>query len=343
MPPDFRARLDGDTTLRAAALVSAAVLLCAGLAAASSVLVPATFALFVIAVAWPIQKLLQQRLPRLLALAVTLLLVIVTIALLAGLVAWGFTRVGRWVIANGGRFQDLYLRQTRWLDDQGLPVGEMLNDNFDMRWLVIVAQYVTGHMSGFISFLVVTLVFTLLGLLEVGIAAGKLARMAPDMLRASVSIGRKLQIYMAVRTAMSAMTGITVGLFVFAVGLDLPLEWGVIAFVVNYIPFVGSLIATVLPTLFAGLQFGSWRTAIVVFICLNLIQFLWGSYVEPRLAGRAVSVSPFLVLFAVFFWAYLWGIAGAFIGIPLTIAILAVCAEYSATRWIADLLSGRED
>ncbi len=343
MTPDASGRFTGDAVLRAAALITGIVLACAAVTAASGVLVPATFALFIIAIAWPLQKLLQRRMPRLVALLITLALAVVIIVVLAGMVAWGFTRVGRWVIANGGRFQELYLRQTQWLDDQGLPLSSLLSDNFDMRWLVIVAQYITGHMSGFVSFLTVTLVFTLLGMLEVDIAARKLGRMAPNMLRAGTSIARKLQVYMVVRTAMSAMTGLTIGLFVFAVGLDLPVEWGVIAFAVNYIPFVGSLIATVFPTLFAGLQFGSWRMAVVVFICLNLIQFLWGSYIEPRLAGRAVSISPFIVLFAVFFWAFLWGIAGAFIGIPMTIAMLAICAQYPSTRWIADLLSGRED
>jgi predicted PurR-regulated permease PerM len=79
-----------------------------------------------------------------------------------------------------------------------------------------------------------------------------------------------------------------------------------------------------------------------VFVCLNLIQFLIGSYLEPRIAGAALSVSPFLVLFAVFFWAFLWGIAGAFIGVPIVIAALTLCEQRETTRWVATLLSGRE-
>jgi predicted PurR-regulated permease PerM len=73
-----------------------------------------------------------------------------------------------------------------------------------------------------------------------------------------------------------------------------------------------------------------------------VIQFLVGSYLEPRMAGAALSLSPFLVLFAVFFWTFLWGIPGAFIGVPIVIAALTVCAEYESTRWVAILLSGRE-
>ena len=84
-------------------------------------------------------------------------------------------------------------------------------------------------------------------------------------------------------------------------------------------------------------QFESWQMVLFVFICLNVIQFVVGSYLEPRFVGNALSISPFLVLFAVFFWTYLWGLAGAFIGVPIAIAILTICAEHPSARWVADL------
>jgi predicted PurR-regulated permease PerM len=78
-----------------------------------------------------------------------------------------------------------------------------------------------------------------------------------------------------------------------------------------------------------------------VFVCLNIIQFLSGSYLEPRIAGKALAASPFMVLFAVFFWSFLWGVPGAFIGVPLLIAGLTLCAHHPASRPVADLFSGR--
>jgi AI-2 transport protein TqsA len=75
-----------------------------------------------------------------------------------------------------------------------------------------------------------------------------------------------------------------------------------------------------------------------VFIALNFVQIAVGSYIEPRVAGAAVSISPFMVLFAVFFWAFLWGIAGAFIGVPILIAVASLCARNPATRIIAAAL-----
>ena len=116
---------------------------------------------------------------------------------------------------------------------------------------------------------------------------------------------------------------------------------GVIAFALNYIPFIGPFVATVFPTLFAIAQFESWQMAVLVFGGLNLIQFLVGSYLEPRIAGNAVSLSPFLVLFAVFFWAFLWGIAGAFIGVPIVIAAITICEQNPSGGWVADLCGGR--
>ena len=128
--------------------------------------------------------------------------------------------------------------------------------------------------------------------------------------------------------------------FASLVGLELAAEWGVIAFALNYIPFIGPLVATVFPALFGIAQFGSLRMAVIVFACLNLIQFIVGSYLEPRIAGSALSISPFLVLFAVFFWTFTWGIAGAFIGVPIVIAALTLCEQHPSSRWFADLLEG---
>jgi predicted PurR-regulated permease PerM len=148
---------------------------------------------------------------------------------------------------------------------------------------------------------------------------------------------------MLVRTAMSVITGVLILGFAWIAGLELATAWGVIAFVLNYIPFVGPFVATVLPTLFAVAQSQSWEMAVLVFVCLNLIQFLIGSYLEPRVAGATLSISPFLVLFAVFFFMFLWGIFGAFIGVPIVVAALTICEQYPSSRWVADLFSGRED
>jgi predicted PurR-regulated permease PerM len=160
------------------------------------------------------------------------------------------------------------------------------------------------------------------------------------LLEGCVMTAAKLRHYLLIRTLMSIVTGLLVYALASLAGLQLTAEWGTIAFALNYIPFIGPFIATVLPTLFALAQIASWQAAVAVFIGLNVIQFMIGSYVEPRVSGSALAISPFLVLLSVFFWMYLWGLFGAFIGVPITIAILTFSALHPTTQWLAQLLGG---
>jgi AI-2 transport protein TqsA len=328
--------------------LSTVVLVLAALYFARAVLAPVAFSLFVIAIVWPFQRALQARMPKLVALVATLVAILVVVTVLGFLIVWGFGTVGRWLIDNAVRFQALYVQWTDWLEEHGIVVASLLAENFNASWLIRAVQEIGGRMYGLVAFAVITFVFTALGLLEVEIVKKNIERLdnkkiAQTILQAGTEIAAKFQKYMLVRSEMSVLTGLVVWVFALLAGLELATAWGVIAFVLNYIPFIGPLVATVFPTLFALAQFESWELAVIVFVGLNLIQFLIGSYLEPRIAGSALSISPFLVLFAVFFWAFLWGIPGAFIGVPIVIAILTLCEEHESTRWIATLLSGREE
>lgn len=314
---------------------------------AQSILAPVACSLFIIAVAWPFQRWLEVRLPQLFALTITVIAILLTIFVLASLMIWGFSRIGQWAVNNAGRFEVLYVQATGWLEAYGISVAAQLAETFNVGWLVRAVQQIGGRLNSLITFFVITFVFTLLGLLEVtttrrNIEALKNKEIGQALLRAGADIAAKFQRYMLVRTVMSVLTGAMIWFVALFAGLELATAWGVIAFVLNYIPFIGPLIATVFPTLFAAIQFESWQLALAIFVCLNLVQFLIGSYLEPRVAGAALSVSPFLILFAVFFWAFLWGIPGAFIGVPIVIAGLAICDQYQSSRWVSTLLSGRE-
>ena len=109
----------------------------------------------------------------------------------------------------------------------------------------------------------------------------------------------------------------------------------------NYIPFLGPFVATILPALFAMAQFESWQSIMIVFLGLFAIQFVIGNYLEPLVAGAALAISPLAVIFAVFFWSFLWGIPGAFIGVPVTIAVLMLCELSPSSHWIATLSAGK--
>lgn len=342
-----RERQSGDRAVRAMVGIGTAILVVAALAIASSVFAPLTFALFVIAIVWPLQARLQARMPKLLALALTMLATIVVVAAFGWTITWGFGRVGRYVVSEAPRFQLLYNQLSEWLEGHGIAVASLWTEHLNMAWLLQIFQQITSRVNGMLSFTLVVLIYVILGLLEVDDIARRLRRMKNAEFGAVLLMGGtrtaiKLRRYMLVRSLMSVATGILVWAFIWLCGLPLALEWGVIAFAFNYIPFIGPLIATVLPALFAVAQFAAWQDALLVFGCLNLIQFLVGSYFEPRIAGSVLSISPFMMLFAVFFWTYLWGITGAFIGVPIVIAILTICEQHASSRWVADLFGTSE-
>jgi AI-2 transport protein TqsA len=306
--------------------IIAVVLVVAAARLASSVFAPLALALFIIALVWPVQSSLQKRVSKLPALAITILMTLAVGLAFASLAAWGFGRVGRSVFTDTARYQSLYDSVVIWLDSHGVSIAGLWAEHFNVRWLLRTTQYVTGRVN-------TTLTFWLVEALE----NHETARI---LLVGSAATAAKLRKYVLVRTQMSALTGVFVGVFAWISGLQFAIEWGVIAFTLNYIPFIGPFIATLFPTLLAMTQFDSWESVVIVFVCLNVIQFVIGSYIEPRFSGNVLSISPLVVLFATLFWTFLWGLFGTFIGVPIVLAVLSFCGQHPSSRWIADLLGG---
>jgi AI-2 transport protein TqsA len=334
-----------DSALNVPIGIVAAVLVSAAAYLASAVFAPLALALLIIAIVWPMQHRLQAWMPMLVALAITMTITVAVCLAFASLVVWGFGRVGRSLIAESARYQGLYDNAIAWLESHGISVSGLWAQHFNVAWLLRWASQVTGRVNTTLSFWLIGLVYVILGLMEVEDLGRKARTFAgPEtsriLLEASAATASKIRRYMGVRTLMSVATGVLVGTFAWIAGLQFALEWGVIAFALNYIPFIGPFIATLFPTLLAMAQFATWQAVVGVFVCLNLIQFVVGSYVEPRVSGAVLAISPVVVLFAVFFGTFLWGLFGAFIGVPIAIAILTFCSYYPSSRWIADFLGG---
>jgi predicted PurR-regulated permease PerM len=328
--------------------IVAAVAVLAVLYFCASIFAPVAFALFIIAIVWPVQRRLQTAVPQLLALAIVMCIIAVGLLAFASIVAWGFSRIGRSLIADAPRFQGLYDQASVWLEGHGIVVAGLWAEHFDVRWFLRLLQGLTGRLNTMFSFLVVVLIYVLLGLLEVGSTERKIrvvfnGETASLLIDGSRLTAAKFRRYLFIRTIMSVATGVMVWVLAAVFGLQFAAEWGVMAFTLNYIPFIGPFIATLLPTLYALAQFESLQSALFVFACLNIIQFVIGSYIEPRVAGSALAISPFIVLFSVFLWVFLWGLFGAFIGVPITIAVLTYCAQSPSTAWLAGILGAPTD
>ena len=145
--------------------------------------------------------------------------------------------------------------------------------------------------------------------------------------------------YLAVKTLMSLLGAVITTATLLVFGVDYPFFWGVLAFVLNYIPYLGSLVAVVLPALLCMVQLESLRYSLLVLLLLGLMQNGIGYLVEPRLAGRRLDLSPLVIILSLAFWGSLWGIAGMILAVPLVVVMKIVLENIPATRPIAILMS----
>ena len=197
---------------------------------ASTVLAPASFALFIIALLWPLQKRLERLVPRLLALAISVSSLVVAFTGFALLIAFSIGRVGRWVTLNVDRFQAIYDRIIGQLEEYGIaPAG--LIEHFNVGFFIGIVQRFTGQVNTTLSFWLIVLAYVILGLLEVEGSARKIEALpnkdvARVLLDGSAETAERLRKYMLIRTLMSVLTGALVWIFASAIGLQFAREWG---------------------------------------------------------------------------------------------------------------------
>ena len=146
--------------------------------------------------------------------------------------------------------------------------------------------------------------------------------------------------YLWIQTVTGALIAVLSWALMAALHLNSAMFWAFLIFVVCYIPVVGGLIAGVLPALFALVQFIPWWPAAVLFVGLQLILFVVGSVVLPRMQRDSLNIDPVVVLLSLAFWGAIWGIIGMFLSTPLTVMGIIILAQFPGTKWIAILLSG---
>ena len=126
-------------------------------------------------------------------------------------------------------------------------------------------------------------------------------------------------------------------------GLEFAETWALLTFFLNFIPKIGSITATVIPSVFALLQFADWQSVFVVIVGSPPLHTITGEVVEPMVMGKSLNLSSLVIMTALTFWAMVWGVAGAFLAVPLMVVILIICSKVPALRPVAILLSGDGD
>lgn len=207
-----------------------------------------------------------------------------------------------------------------------------------------VARRLVKDVWSVAGYLVLVLALFVLALSEVPAWGRKLKDRFDDpisskTIESTARIASQTRRFVAVQALTSVITGVLTGLFCWLLGVELALVWGLLAGVLNFIPTLGSIVAIVPPTAFALLQFGLGWQAPTVLVGLAVIQLVLGAWLDPKLQGRYLELSALVVLVSIMFWGWVWGIAGAFIAVPLTAAAVVAFGEFEQTEWLARLLT----
>lgn len=145
--------------------------------------------------------------------------------------------------------------------------------------------------------------------------------------------------YIGVKTLVSVITGLMSYLVLLFIGVDSPVFWAFLIFLLNYIPNIGSLTGTLFPAFFSLLQFGEFQPFFLVLIFVGGIQVVVGNVVEPKLMGNSLNISALVTILALSFWGAIWGLTGMFLSVPITVIMVIVFAQFPSTRPIAIMLS----
>ncbi len=145
--------------------------------------------------------------------------------------------------------------------------------------------------------------------------------------------------YISLKTIVSVLTGGLSYIALAIIGIDSPLFWAFLIFILNYIPSIGSLIGTLFPAIMALLQLGDINIAIIVLVSVGTIQLIVGNIIEPKMMGNSLNVSSLVVILALSFWGAIWGVTGMVLSVPITVIIVILCGQFESTKNIAILLS----
>ena len=155
----------------------------------------------------------------------------------------------------------------------------------------------------------------------------------------ALSIRESIQVYLWVQTVLALAAGVLCYFTLLVLGLDNPLFWAFVIALMSYVPTVGPLVSTILPVLFALVQFEELWRAGAVLAGVGLWQTILGNFVQPRMQGESMNLSTLVVLLGLALWGSIWGLVGMFLSAPLTVMAMIILTQFPSTRWIAVLLS----
>ena len=227
----------------------------------------------------------------------------------------------------------------------GRDVADLLSNYWSERNLAAALSGVVGWTGGFLVQVGLVVIYVVFLMLERAFLADKLAAMIPNdqnkqgVERILAMIASSIQRYIRVKTIISVGTGMASYIVLSLVGIDFASTWALLIFLFNYIPNIGSTIATVLPTLLALVQFDSLWQPLVILFGIGTIQVIIGNIIEPMFMRRSLNLSAFVIIVSLVLWGMIWGVIGMFLSVPITMMIFIICSHVPQWQPVAVALS----
>jgi predicted PurR-regulated permease PerM len=319
--------------------LAALIVIAAGVRATSALLIPLVLALFLAIITFPLVRLLQRRLHRLFAVLITMVTVLIALVGPGALIVTAIRQFASAAPDYEARLRKLIQRSADWLDERNLEAA-YIRTFADPSMLIGFVVTTLSSVVTLLSLVFLVVLVSAFMLAETADIADRRRDVLPPKARRVISqIAQQMQTWLWVKTIVSLLTGVAAGLWVAVMGIEFALVWGLIAFLLNYIPNFGSLFASLPPALIA-LVSGGPLAAVIVLLGYVVINVALGSVLEPYLMGRQVGLSPLVVLVSVVVWGWLWGVAGMLLAVPITMTIKFGLEASEEFRWLARLLSG---
>jgi predicted PurR-regulated permease PerM len=318
---------------------------------ASSVILPFTIAILLAFVMYPVMKWLDKfRCPR--ALSVSLVIIIM-IAFLYGFGTVIFMS-GRMIVAQypkyESRFTEIYIWMTRFFDlsyDESMTFFENLWDQLEIR--TFVRNSTLSFSTTFLNFIqnaVLVVIFVAFLLVEASYFKEKLETAFDDHFNRFGRMGRDLILqvsrYLTAKFYISLVTGLVVGIGFHLVGLEFAVVWGILQFLLNFIPILGSIVAGFSTSLFALVQFWPEPVPVILVVAVTLgANMIIGNILDPKIIGDHVGISPLIVMVSLLIWGWIWGFAGMLLSVPMVVIIKIVCENIPILEPVSILLGSR--
>mgnify|MGYP001818820943 FL=1 len=328
--------------------LAAIVVIVAGMKAASALIVPFMIATFLALITVrPMLWLQAKRVPTVLAALLIVLTILAALTVVGVVVGRSLAAFTAALPAYQEQLQGImdgavaFLAQYTDSDQSVERVRDLINPGWAMGLAATLLNAVRDIMTNTLL-ITFTVIFILLEAssfpTKIDAAFGESARSLTGARQFLDDLGR----YLGIKTLVSIVTGLLVWLLTWRLGLDFPRLWGMLAFLLNYIPTLGSIIAAVPAVLLALVQLGvPEATATAVgFMAINIA---FGNFIEPRLMGYGVGISPLIVFVGLIFWGWVFGPVGMLLSVPLSMTLKLALENDERTRWVAVFIGSQRD